>query len=138
MASFLLNLFFLGGRNVEYLSVSQPFEIFLSRILCLDLYPIMIGLLNLMMSSFLSSHIFLSISHLCDVGMDHIHFPFLSDKKVWGFTITYLKVTINVCHSSKLYNTDTIIGICKNGMQLISEIILATISTEFQTRIPLQ
>ena len=54
--------------NVSF-SVFQSFEILLLIILCLDLYPILIGLFDILMSNFLSSLYLLEISPLSYVGL---------------------------------------------------------------------
>ena len=60
------------------LSVSWPFKILLLRILCLDLYLILMGLFGILMSSFLSSLYILDIRPLSDVGLVEDLFPLCS------------------------------------------------------------
>ena len=51
------------------LSASQPFKIPQLRILCLVLYPILIGLFGSLGSNFLSSLYILDINPLSDIGL---------------------------------------------------------------------
>ena len=51
------------------LGASQPFEIPQLRILCLAVYPILIGLFGSLESNFLSSLYILDINPLLDVGL---------------------------------------------------------------------
>ena len=53
---------------------SQPFSIPQLRILCLALYPILMGLFEFLESSFLSSLYILDISPLSDLGLINILF----------------------------------------------------------------
>jgi len=52
------------------LGASQPFDIPQLRILCLALYPILMGLFDSPESNFLSSLYIIDISPLSDVGKD--------------------------------------------------------------------
>ena len=52
------------AKDGEHVSVSQLFEFSLLRIISLDLYPILIGLFEFLISSFLSPFYILDVSPL--------------------------------------------------------------------------
>jgi hypothetical protein len=63
---------------LNILRVSQPFEISLLRILFLDLYPFLIGLFGLLISSFLHSLYILDICPLSAVELVKIFSYFVA------------------------------------------------------------
>ena len=69
----LICLFLMIRMLNIFSGASQPFIIPQLRILCLYLYPILMGLFEFLESSFLSSLYILDISPLSDLGMVKIH-----------------------------------------------------------------